>query len=259
MSIKSGTAYITTTNTDTNIVWQYGALDNIKLPIIIAECGNNHMGNMNFAFELLNAAKESGADLVKFQAGSAKGFARDKSQIKRYKQFELGLANYKRLIEYGHKIGIPVFFSIWGEGFDELREMEQFHKIAARQCNQDNIEKYDSENTFISVPKNAQIIYEPDKKYKSIFMHVVSEYPTYDPQLSRIKFLQQIFDKVGYSDHTIGISSCITAVKDFGAIAIEKHFTLPKLRAEYGHVFRDHKHSATPDEFQIMSIILRGG
>ena len=34
---------------------------------IIAEIGNNHNGNIEEAFKLIDAAKEAGADCVKFQ------------------------------------------------------------------------------------------------------------------------------------------------------------------------------------------------
>jgi len=151
-------------------------LKDFKLPIIIAECGNNHEGNFDTACELLEKAKESGADLIKFQAGTAEGFARKEKQIPFYKKFELGLYNYKRLMQLG-------------------------------------------------------------KKMK--------------------KTLKEIFIKeVGYSDHTIGVSTCITAVRNFGAIAIEKHFTLPWLKITSS--FRDHIHSVVPEEFAEMVNLLKG-
>ena len=39
----------------------------IKKPLIIAEIGNNHEGNFNNALKLIDAAKKSGVDAVKFQ------------------------------------------------------------------------------------------------------------------------------------------------------------------------------------------------
>lgn len=60
-------------------------------------------------------------------------------------------------------------------------------------------------------------------------LHCVSEYPTH-PQnvnLNTIRFLQKNYPghKVGYSDHTIGISAAVAAVA-LGAEIIEKHITL---------------------------------
>lgn len=60
-------------------------------------------------------------------------------------------------------------------------------------------------------------------------LHCVSEYPT-NPQnvnLNTIRFLQKNYPehKIGYSDHTIGISAAVAAVA-LGAKIIEKHITL---------------------------------
>ena len=51
----------------------------------------------------------------------------------------------------------------------------------------------------------------------------------------------------GYSDHTIGIDTCLIAISR-GAKVIEKHFTLDKSNT----MIRDHTLSATPDEFRQM-------
>jgi len=220
----------------------------MQSPIVIAECGNNHEGNFDIACELIYAAKESGADLVKFQAGTAEGFARTKEQIPFYKKLTLTLAEYKKLFKIGEEIGIPVFFSIWGKGFEELRKLEKYHKIPARQSTIKNIKKYNSENTFVSVPWYSSMIL--DFSLRSTILHTVPEYPTYNSRFYRFKSLRAMFKNVGYSDHTIGISACISAVNDFGAVAIEKHFTFPVLKKK--SKFRDHIHSATPDEFKIM-------
>ena len=38
-----------------------------KKPIIVAEIGCNHMGQIDIAYELIDLAKDSGADYAKFQ------------------------------------------------------------------------------------------------------------------------------------------------------------------------------------------------
>ncbi|SFT50455.1 sialic acid synthase [Lishizhenia tianjinensis] len=62
-------------------------------------------------------------------------------------------------------------------------------------------------------------------------LHCVSEYPTQyqNVNLNTIKFLQKEYSqfKIGYSDHTIGISTPIAAVA-MGAEIIEKHITLDR-------------------------------
>ena len=42
-----------------------------KKPIILAEAGVNHNGNMNIAEKLISAAARAGADVIKFQSYKA--------------------------------------------------------------------------------------------------------------------------------------------------------------------------------------------
>ena len=62
-------------------------------------------------------------------------------------------------------------------------------------------------------------------------LHCVSEYPTKptNVNLNTIKYLQKNYDKytIGFSDHTIGISTPLAAVA-MGAEIIEKHITLDR-------------------------------
>lgn len=214
----------------------------LRTPLIVAECGNNHEGSMDAALKLLDAAVEAGASLVKFQAGTAEGFARNADEVERYKPYALGWRNYNRLYERGKELGVPVFFSVWGhsEGFQALRRLE-FLKIAARQFG-----KYlylDNPKMFVSVPHT----YSGDYPYEhAIPLHCVSEYPATNPHLERILSLANVWTRyIGYSDHTVGIDACIEAA-GLGAIVIEKHFTLSH---DFG-LLRDHKLSATPEELK---------
>jgi sialic acid synthase len=66
---------------------------------------------------------------------------------------------------------------------------------------------------------------------KISILHCVSQYPT-EPRntnLNNIKFLQKNYSQytIGYSDHTIGISTPVAAVA-MGAKIIEKHITLDR-------------------------------
>ena len=72
-----------------------------------------------------------------------------------------------------------------------------------------------------------------------------SKYPTHPLDLRKLpkNFNKSIFS--GYSDHSIGIETCLIAITR-GANIIEKHFTLDKSNT----TIRDHSLSATPDEFR---------
>ena len=78
------------------------------------------------------------------------------------------------------------------------------------------------------------------KQHNSIsILHCVSEYPTKpdNVNLNSILFLKENYSKytIGYSDHTIGISSAIAAVT-MGAKIIEKHITLDRKMKGTDHI-----------------------
>ena len=83
------------------------------------------------------------------------------------------------------------------------------------------------------------------------FLHCITAYPTpsNEVNLNSITSLKECFPKnhIGYSDHTLGILACTSAVA-MGARIIEKHFTTDKNQSD----FRDHQLSADPAEFKRM-------
>lgn len=226
-------------------------MDEPTRPYVIAEIGNCHEGSMDAALELVEKASDAGADFVKFQAGTAAGFARSKDEIERYEKYALTKEQYWRLANHAVSLGIEPFFSVWGGGFEEFLAVPmRWRKIPARQCDSTHITRWASHTTFISIP---HWYIEVDVKNlgidRGIPMHCVTEYPAVDPMLNRIlKLSEWLGLPAGFSDHTIGIDNAIAAVKHAGAIAIEKHFTL-------SHTFgplRDHRLAATPDELRAL-------
>ena len=79
--------------------------------------------------------------------------------------------------------------------------------------------------------------------------HCISSYPVPDKDANLKLISKMILEypnaKIGYSDHTIGIEACLTAVS-LGAKIIEKHFTIDKNYSD----FRDHQLSSDPTEFK---------
>jgi len=85
-------------------------------------------------------------------------------------------------------------------------------------------------------------------------LHCTTEYPApfEEVNLKVLETLRQAFGlKVGYSDHTLGISIPIAAVA-LGAEVIEKHFTLDKNLSG-----PDHKASLEPEELKAMVSSIR--
>lgn len=219
----------------------------IPCPVVVAEAGNNHEGSLDVALELIEKAQEAGADLVKFQAGTAEGFARTPEDVERYRKYELGKDGYRRLAQRGIEIGIPVFFSVWSAEFGLLAKLPWF-KIPARQCNPDNVAAADRSTTLVSIPHDY-----PNPALlgikRAVPLHCVSQYPAAEPMLGRLIQLRETLGmEVGYSDHTVGIESAVFAAHALGAVVIEKHFTLAH---DFGPL-RDHQLSATPEELSYL-------
>lgn len=225
--------------------------------LIIAEAGNNHEGHLDTALELIERAKEAGADLVKFQAGMAEGFARnptDATEVAKYRRYELGRTGYDRLVAHGIAVGIPVFFSVWSPEFEDYFKLP-WRKIAARQCTRENVARHDSPATFVSIPHTLPLKHVAALGLnKSVPMHVVAQYPASSAMQARMRdvrlTLRLNVGDVGYSDHTVGIYWPVRMAThpQHRARAVEKHFTLAH---DFGPL-RDHTLSATPKEMKEM-------
>jgi len=209
--------------------------------IFIAEVGMNYNTNIGVAYELIRQAKIAGADIVKFQIGW-----RDKpGEIN-----HLTEENIRNLYKWADFFEIELMFSIISLSAFEL--ISQFPlksvKIASRST-KDDIELTDkiiglNIRTFISFGMSDVADFSYKKRENMLYLHCISQYPTFYSEINKmpLNFSESPFD--GYSDHTIGIESCLIAISR-GAKVIEKHFTLDKSDS----TIRDHALSATPDEF----------
>lgn len=215
---------------------------------IIAEIGQNHNGDMKLAFELIQAAKANGADVVKFQVFDVdKIFTKDGYEWYDYNcQTQLSRDQVLRLAQECRRCGIEFMAS----AFDAQRvawleeAVVKRHKIASRSIR-------DAEVLNAVIKTNKPIIASLgqwdekdfpriDSKAQVYFLYCVSKYPA---QLEDLKLNSVDFTKYsGFSDHTIGITAAMAAFSR-GADIIEKHFTLDKKM--YGP---DHSGSMTPQE-----------
>lgn len=219
--------------------------------IIIAEIGQNHNGDMSLAKELIVAAKESGADIAKFQLYDAPTlFPTNKPWFEYNCITQLTKEQLNDLSEFSRKVNIEFMAS----AFDVERVMwlEELgvrrHKVASR-----SIAQLDLLDAIASTKKPVIASLGmwgksdfPNLPFQSVdFLYCVSKYPT---QLEDLKLEAVDFSKfAGFSDHTIGITAACTALV-LGARIIEKHFTIDKAMAG-----PDHSGSMTPDELLQLS------
>jgi sialic acid synthase SpsE len=215
---------------------------NSKKITFISEIGMNHNGNLDLSYELIKQSKLAGANIVKFQLGW-----RDKSN----EINQIDEKRIKQLIDWSEYFEVELMFSIISENAFNLIKKFNFatYKIASRTI-KENIKLA---HKIINMNKNTIISLgmwdkkkPPFKVNKKIdYLYCVSKYPCFPKDLI---YLPKNFSKTyysGYSDHSIGIETCLLAIAR-GAHIIEKHFTLDKSDT----TIRDHSLSATPEEFR---------
>jgi len=255
----------------------------INKTFIIAEAGVNHNGSIKIAKELVDKAKEGGADAVKFQTFRAEslltGFApkaeyqkkndnRKESQFKMLKRVELSLRAHKELIKYCKKKKIIFLSSPFDlESIDLLERLRiNIFKIPSGEItNLPYLRKIGRLKKKIILSTGMSNLSEianalniltkmGTPKEKITILHCNTEYPTpfKDVNLYAMLTIKNTFNiRVGYSDHSAGIEVSIAAVA-LGAAVIEKHFTLDKEMEG-----PDHRASLEPVELSAMVRAIR--
>ena len=243
---------------------------------IIAEAGVNHNGDINLAKKLIGAAKEAGADAVKFQTFRAENVVTKnagkaeyqketagigESQYDMIKKLELTEEDFKELAEYAKKKDILFLSSPFDkESVDLLDGLDvPAFKIGSGEITNFPLLKHTAKKekpiilstgmcTLGEVEEALNVI-RSERVEDVILLHCVSNYPARieDVNLRAMETLKQAFKiPVGFSDHTLGITASIAAVA-LGACVIEKHFTLDRNLPG-----PDHKASLEPDELKEM-------
>ena len=233
---------------------------------IIAEIGSNHNQDINRAFELMEIAKDAGADAIKFQSIKMDKILSKELQtsenIKLFNKIRLDEDWYFRLFEYAKKLDIEFISApTYLEAIPLLMEYSNYIKIASPQAYgyPKIIERVAKAyvNTIMStgyctileIDRAVNKYLEFGKKNRLSLLHCVSKYPTQDQEvnLQVIDILKRRYNvPIGFSDHTLGSAISIAAVAR-GAEIIEKHITIS--RSDIGP---DHFFALEPNEFKNM-------
>ena len=233
----------------------------LKRTYIIAEAGINHNGNLSIAKKLIIAAKNSGADAIKFQTfipedvvtkdlnlASYQITNKHKKKEKMFnmiKKLYLNFNEQKQLLQLAKKINIDFISSAFDLGslkflYNDLNlkiikipsgEITNFPYLKEIAKKNTKVILSTGLSTLDEIKRALSILTSNKLKKKNIsILHCNTAYPTplEDVNLNVIKKFKKIFKlPIGYSDHTIGIEVSIAAVA-IGAKIIEKHFTLNK-------------------------------
>lgn len=249
--------------------------------IIIAEAGVNHNGSLETAKQMVLAAREAGADYIKFQTFSPEKlvsvFAEkaeyqkqttgtEESQLEMLKKLALTQEDFLELNEYCRQQGIGflstpfdldsihflnrLHMDFWKLPSGEITNLPYLLEIAGTgkpvvmstgMCDMEEIRQ------AVDCLKKAGT---PELT----LLHCNTEYPTpmEDVNLKAMAAMEREFHlPVGYSDHTKGIEIPIAAAA-LGACVIEKHFTLDRTMEG-----PDHRASLEPEELKAMVTAVR--
>ncbi len=252
----------------------------MNTPLVIAEAGVNHNGDLGRACEMVAAAAEAGADIVKFQAFSAASLVARGARTAAYQAANTGQDDQMRLLgdlELGqddfailaeacrrHRIGflatafdVEIVEALIGMGMDRI-------KVASGEItNTPALQRFARFGLPILLSTGMATTDEVAAAVGTLnkagarditLLHCTSLYPA-PPEALNLRALgtmaKQFGLPVGYSDHSLGDHAAIAAVA-LGARVIEKHFTLD--RALPGP---DHKASLEPRELAEMIRKLR--
>lgn len=241
---------------------------------IIAEIGANHNGDMSLAKNMIKAAKESGADCVKFQSWQPSSIASNTeyenntnytdSKKKHFgslremvEKYYLTYEQHYELKSYCDEISIDFASSPFtNEEVDLLVDLDvPFIKIASMDIVYEPLLKKAAKSRKpVIISTGMATVGEIDRAINILknegcdqiaLLHCISIYPpkNEDIRLLNIRMLADTFDlPIGLSDHSFGAEIPLASVA-LGSRIIEKHFTTDKNLPGW-----DHEISADPDE-----------
>jgi len=244
-------------------------------PVVIAEAGVNHNGDIQLAKRLIDVAADAGAQIVKFQAfKTEKEISRfaelapyqketspnAKSQFDLCKALELGFGEFRQLKEHSDARGIGFLCSVFD--FDSIDFIADDLKARTVKIGSGEItdapllEYVGRKKQAVILSTGASTLAEVSEAVgvlknagcpDLILLHCVSNYPAPANELNLRAMLtlkREFGLPVGFSDHSMGNAAAIAAVA-MGAVAIEKHFTLDRTMEG-----PDHAASAEPGELK---------
>ena len=244
--------------------------------LVIAEIGVNHNGKYSNAIKLIDAAKKSGANFVKFQLFNPEKLVTEKAEQAPYQKknfsrrsqkemlvkYILSEKNYIKLYNYSKKKKIGFLATPFDRENLAIISKLNLEYIKISSGDLDNIpllrniiklKKKIILSTGMAdcneISKILNFLKKNGHKKEIYLLHCVSSYPT-ELKFINLKSILYLKDKfkinIGLSDHTT--STIIPALSTMlGAKIIEKHITLNKKMKG-----PDHAASLNPTEFKQM-------
>ena len=258
-------------NVFSKLNWTNGRND----PYIIAEAGVNHNGQIELAIQLVDAAKQAGADGVKFQSyitgelvtqEAAKAAYQESSgpdgqnQYEMLRLYELSEDEFSQIKDYCDAqhldFLVTPFSRRWVTFFETLN-------VTAYKIGSGNLQHLDllaaigETGKPVIISTGMSNLQEVDQSLDHLqtfgcqeiaVLHCVSLYPT-PIEKANLKAIRTLSDHTrlitGFSDHTEFLEMGFLAVQQ-GATILEKHLTLDKTQEG-----PDHRMSLEPTQLHI--------
>lgn len=242
--------------------------------LFIAEVSANHLGSLERAHQLIDAAADAGADAVKFQTYSPDTMTLDlpgfsvidghelwggRTLYSLYQEAMTPWEWHSDLFKHCRERGVIPFSSPFDQTAVEFLEKlnAPMYKIASLESSDHELIKIvgnTGKPTIISTGatefseiESLVKVFKSTGNSELTLLVCTSSYPAEpaEAHIHRLKTLTESFDvKVGLSDHSLGIGVSIAAIA-LGARVIEKHITLQ--RSDGG---ADGAFSMEPSEFK---------
>jgi len=223
--------------------------------LIVAELTNNHLGDVSRLIEMVERAKEAGADLIKIQKRDVDSFySSEKLESYYWSPFGKTLGDYRRGVELDEKkleildstcksLGIDWFCSVLD--FPSFEVINRFSpkliKIPSTISNHRDFHEQIANafqgpiviSTGFTDQSYEDYVLETFKRNSKIYLlHCISAYPTalQDCNVAVVRHytdLAKKYSKIipGYSSHDLGPFASILAIAS-GARMVEKHVKL---------------------------------
>ncbi len=244
-------------------------------PIVIAEAGVNHNGDVDLAIALVDAAAAAGADMAKFQAFSADSLSSADAPAAKYQSertghvdqramlsaLELSREAFAKIAEHCRTRSISFLctpFDLEELEFLISLDMPAIKIASGELTNGPALALFGAQDMPIYLSTGMATLDEVEAAVEALkqagakditALHCTSLYPAplETLNLRAIETMRTALGlPVGYSDHSTGIHASIAATA-LGATVIEKHLTLD--RAMPGP---DHAASLEPNELKEM-------
>ena len=217
---------------------------------IIAEGCDNHLGDLQVAFEMAREAKRAGANAIKFQhhlpyeemlpdTPMSDNF--DEPLFEFLQKYALTLDQHKELQQYCSTIGIQYLCTPFSwKAAQEINDFVPAFKIGSGEMTDiPTLSRISQLNKPMIISTGMSSYEEIDRTYQALdtlntplaLMNCLSEYPPVyeDLNLGVISEMIKRYPNavIGHSDHTPDLYTCFAAVS-LGARILEKHVILDK-------------------------------